>query len=337
MPEKQQAWARPMALPWRSLGASLLCTAALACAAPDAGAQRYPTKPIRFIVPTAPGGGSDIVARMLGQKYTGAWGQQVVVDHRPGAGMTIGIDLVAKATPDGHTIIIVNPSHAINATLMSKLPYDPVRDLTPITVLATQPYAVVVSQSLPVKNVKELIALAKSKPRELSYASSGPGSASHLATEMFIGMTGIEMTHVPYKGTGSVMPDLISGRTPIMINPILAVISQVQGGRLRAIAVTSTKRADSLPDVPTVAEAGVPGYEATAWYMLLVPAKTPAPVISQLHGETVKGLQASDMREMLAKAGSEPVGNTPREAAEFLKLEIARWGKVIKQANVKVE
>jgi tripartite-type tricarboxylate transporter receptor subunit TctC len=300
-------------------------------------AQTYPSKPIRFIVPTAPGGGSDLVARMLGQKYTEAWGQQVVVDHRPGAGMTIGIDLVAKATPDGHTIIIVNPSHAINATLMSKLPYDPVRDLVPITVIATQPYAVVVSQSLPVKNIKELIALAKSKPRELSYASSGPGSASHLATEMFIGMTGIEMTHVPYKGTGSVMPDLISGRTPIMINPVLAVITQVQAGRLRAIAVTSVKRADSLPDVPTVAESGVPGYEATAWYMLLAPGKTPAAIVAQLNAETVKALKANDMREMLAKAGSEPVGNTPREAAQFLKIEIARWGKVIKQANVKIE
>jgi tripartite-type tricarboxylate transporter receptor subunit TctC len=300
-------------------------------------AQTYPSKPIRFIVPTAPGGGSDLMARMLGQKYTEAWGQQVVVDHRPGAGMTIGIDLTAKATPDGHTIIIVNPSHAINATLMSKLPYDPVRDLAPVTVLATQPYAVVVSQSLPVKNIKELIALAKSKPRELSYASSGPGSASHLATEMFIGMTGIEMTHVPYKGTGSVMPDLISGRTPIMINPVLAVITQVQAGRLRAIAVTSAKRADSLPDVPTVAESGVPGYEATAWYMLLVPGKTPAAIVTKLNAETVKALKANDMREMLAKAGSEGVGNTPREAAEFLKVEIARWGKVIKQAKVKIE
>src|SRR5258706_10873730 len=332
--------ARPSGL-WHCALQWLAIIMTIACAffAQDSFAQNqsYPTKPIRFIVPTAPGGGSDLMARMLGQKYTDAWGQQVVVDHRPGAGMTIGIDLTAKATPDGHTIIIVNPSHAINATLMSKLPYDPVRDLAPVTVLATQPYAVVVSQSLPVKNIKELIALAKSKPRELSYASSGPGSASHLATEMFIGMTGIEMTHVPYKGTGSVMPDLISGRTPIMINPVLAVITQVQAGRLRAIAVTSSKRADSLPDVPTVAESGVPGYEATAWYMLLVPGKTPAAIIAKLNTETVKALKANDMREMLAKAGSDPVGNTPREAAEFLKIEIARWGKVIKQANVKIE
>ena len=314
----------------------LLFAAALVCGAP-AAAQSYPAKPIRFIVPTAPAGGSDQVARMLGQKYTTAWGQQVVIDHRPGAGMTIGIDLAAKATPDGHTLIIVNPSHAINATLMPKLTYDPVRDFAAITVVATQPYAVVVTQSLPVKNIKDLIALAKSKPREVSYASSGPGSASHLATEMFIGMTGVEMTHIPYKGTGSVLPDLISGRVPLMINPLLAVINPVKGGQLRMIAVTSAKRVKSLPEVPTVAESGVPGYEATSWYALLVPAKTPAAIVTQLNAETVKALKANDMIEMLARAGNEPLGNTPREADEFLKVEIARWGKVIKQAKVKIE
>lgn len=315
----------------------LLFAAALVCGAPYAAAQGYPSKPLRFIVPVAPGGGADQVARMLGQKYTNAWGQQVVIDHRPGAGMTIGIDLASKATPDGYTLIIVNPSHAINATLMPRLPYDPVRDLAPITVVATQPYAVVVTQSLPVKNVKDLIALAKSKPRGLSYASSGPGSASHLATEMFIGMTGVEMTHIPYKGTGAVLPDLISGRVPLMINPLLAVINPVKGGQLRMIAVTSAKRVDSLPEIPTVAESGVPGYEATSWYMLLVPAKTPAAIVQKLHDETTKALKANDMIEMLARAGNEPLGNTPREATEFLKIEVARWGKVIKQAKVKIE
>jgi len=300
-------------------------------------AQAYPTKPIRFIVPTTPGGGSDLIARALGLKYTQAWGQQVVVDNRPGAGMTIGIDLVAKANPDGHTMIIVNPSHAINATLMPKLPYDPVRDFAPITVIATQAYAVVVSPSLPAKNIRELIALAKAKPRELSYASSGPGSASHLATEMFSAMTGIEMIHVPYKGTGPAIPDLISGRVQLYINPLLAVIGAVESGRLRVIAVTSAKRVNSLPDVPTVAESGVPGYEATAWYMLLVPGRTPAAIVNQLNAETVKALKARDMLDMLARAGTDPLGNTPREATEFLKVEIARWGKVIRQAGVKIE
>jgi len=300
-------------------------------------AQTYPTKPIRFIVPTTTGGGSDLIARALGAKYAQAWGQQVVVDNRPGAGMTIGIDLVAKASPDGHTMIIVNPSHAINATLMSRLPYDAVRDFAAITVIATQAYAVVVPPSLPAKNVRELIALAKAKPRELSYASSGPGSASHLATEMFSGMTGIEMIHVPYKGTGPAVIDMISGRVQLFINPLLAVIGAVESGRLRVIAVTSAKRVNSLPDVPTVAESGVPGYEATSWYMLLVPGKTPAAVVNQINAETVKALKANDMTEMLARAGADPLGNTPREAMDFLKVEIARWGKVIKQAGVKIE
>ena len=319
--------------------AAALLPAFFACAvaAQTAPPAAFPNKPIRFIVPTTPGGGSDLIARSLGAKYAQAWGQQVVVDNRPGAGMTIGIDLVAKASPDGHTLIIVNPSHAINATLMARLPYDAVRDFTPLTVIATQAYAVVVTPSLPAKNIRELIALAKAKPRELSYASSGPGSASHLATEMFSGMAGVEMNHVPYKGTGPAVLDLISGRVQLYINPLLAVIGAVESGRLRVIAVTSAKRVTSLPDVPTVAESGVPGYEATAWYMLLVPSKTPAAVVNQLNAETVKALKTPDMVEMLARAGTDPLGNSPREAMEFLKAEITRWGKAVKQAGVKIE
>ena len=302
-----------------------------------AAEQTFPTKPIRFIVPTATGGGSDPLARALGTKYSTAWGQQVVVDNRPGAGMTIGIDLVAKASPDGHTMVLVNPSHAINATLMTKLPYDAVRDLTPVTVIATQPLVMVVSQSLPVKNVRELIALAKAKPREVSYASSGPGSASHLAAEMLSGMTGIELSHVPYKGTGPALPDLISGRVQLYINPLLAMIGAVEGGRLRVLAVTSAKRVATLPDVPTVAESGVPGYEATSWYMLLVPGKTPASVVSKINAETLKALKDKDMIDLLTRGGADPLGNSPREAMEFLKVEIARWGKAVKQAGVKIE
>lgn len=313
----------------------IACTLVLSAA--HAAEQRYPTKPIRFIIPTTPGGGSDLVARMLGQKYTAAWGQQVVIDHRPGAGMVIGIDLAAKAAPDGYTIVLVNPSHAINATLMPKLPYDPTRDLTPITVVATQAYGFIVSPQLPAKTVKDVVALAKAKPREVNFASSGNGSASHLAGEMFNRLAGVEMTHVPYKGTGPVIPDLISNRVSIMINPMLAMISYVKAGQLRAIAVTSAKRVSSLPDLPTVAESGVPGYEAIAWYMILVPSKTPASIIGQLHAESVKAIKSEDMTEMLARAGTEPLGNTPKEASDFLNVEIARWGKVIKQANVKAD
>ena len=309
----------------------------LASGALSAAEQRYPTKPIRIIIPTAPGGGSDNIVRLIGQKYTQAWGQQVVVDNRAGAGMTIGINLTAQSAPDGHTLAMVNPSHAINATLMSRLPYDPIRDLTSITVAATQPYAVTVTNSLPAKSVKELIALAKAKPRELNFASSGPGSASHLAGEMFVSMAGIEMTHIPYKGTGSVIPDLISGRAQFYINPMLAMIAHIQAGRIRLLAVTSPKRVSSMPEVPTVAEAGVPGYEATSWYMLIGPARIPPAILAQIHAETVKALRSPEVVDALVKGGSEPLANSQREAAEFLKIEIARWGKVIKQAKVKIE
>jgi tripartite-type tricarboxylate transporter receptor subunit TctC len=305
--------------------------------ASHAAEPRYPTKPIRVIIPTAPGGGSDVMVRLLGNKYTEAWGQQVVVDHRAGAGMTIGINLTAQATPDGHTMAVVNPSHAINATLMPKLPYDPLRDLAVVTVAATQPYAVTVTNSLPTKSVKEVIALAKAKPNELNFASSGPGSASHLAGEMFISMTGVQMTHIPYKGTGSVVPDLISGRAHFYINPMLAMISHIQAGRIRLLAVTSPKRASAMPDVPTLSEAGVPGYEATSWYMIIVPSKTPAPIVNKIYSETAKALKSSDIVDVLARGASEPIGNNPKEATEFLKAEIARWGKVIRQAKVKIE
>jgi tripartite-type tricarboxylate transporter receptor subunit TctC len=318
----------------KTIAALLACSLALSAQSAE---PAYPSKPIRFIVPTATGGGSDPLARALGTKYSAAWGQQVVVDNRPGAGMTIGIDIVAKALPDGHTMVLVNPSHAINATLMTKLPYDAVRDLTPVTVIATQPLVMVVSQSLAVKNVRELIALAKSKPREVSYASSGPGSASHLAAEMLSGMAGIEMSHVPYKGTGPALPDLISGRVQLYINPLLAMIGAVEGGRLRVLAVTSAKRAATLPDVPTVAESGVPGYEATSWYMILVPARTPAAVVNKINAETLKALKDKDMIDLLTRGGADPLGNSPREATAFLNEEIARWGAAVKRAGVRVD
>ena len=318
--------------------ARLLGLATLAlCGMASAAEPSFPTKPIRVIIPTAPGGGSDVMVRMLAQKYTEAWGQQVVVDHRAGAGMTIGIDLTAKATPDGHTMAVVNPSHAINATLMPRLPYDPLRDLAAVTVLATQPYAVTVTNSLPVKNIKELIAYGKAKPLELNAANSGPGSASHLAAEMFTSMTGVQLTHVPYKGTGGAMPDLVAGRAHFYVNPMLAMIAQIKAGRIRLLAVTSPKRVASMPDVPTVAESGVPGYEATSWYMILLPIKTPPAVVAKIHDQTLQALKSPDIIEVVAKGGSEPVGNSQKEATDFLKVEIDRWGKVIRQAMVTVQ
>ena len=310
---------------------------ALAAAAASAAEPSYPARPLRIIIPTAPGGGSDVFVRMIGQKFTEVWGQQVVVDHRVGAGQTIGLNLTATAAPDGYTMAVTNPSHAINATLMPRLPYDPVKDLMPLTVLATQPYAFCVTNALPANNVKDLIAYAKAKPGELNAANSGPGSASHLAAEMFTSMAGVKIIHVPFKGTGGAMPDLVAGRVHLYINPMLAMISQVQAGRIRLIAVTSPKRVNSMPDVPTVAESGVPGYEATSWYMLLLPGKTPAAIVSKLHAETVKALHSKDIADNLAKGGSEPVGDSPKEALEFLKAEIARWGKVIREAKVTVQ
>jgi tripartite-type tricarboxylate transporter receptor subunit TctC len=319
-----------------SKGMSLLMFA-LAAVSASGVAQNFPAKPIRVIIPTAAGGGSDQVVRHLGNHYTKVWGQQVVLDNRPGAGMTIGIDIATKATPDGHTLVLVNPSHAINATLMAKLPYDPINDLIPISVVATQALGLVIPNSLPAKSVKEFIAYVKSKPRELSFGSSGPGSASHLAGEMFLGMTGVEMTHIAYKGTGPVLVDLIPGRVHMYINPMLAIINQVNSGQMRLLGVTSPKRVASLPDVPTLSEAGVPGYEAMSWYMLLAPAKTPMPIVNQIHRETVVALKGKEMLDMLARGGTEAVGNTPKEAMAYLKAEIARWGKVIKQAKLRVE
>ena len=218
---------------------------------------------------------------------------------------------------------------------MAKLPYDPVRDLAVVTIMATQPYAMVFTPSFAPKSVKELIAAAKARPRELVFVSSGPGSASHLAAEMFVAMAGIEMTHIPYRGTGSVMPDLIAGRVPMMINPVLAMINQVNAGRLRLIAVTSSKRLATLPDTPTIAET-VPGYEAISWYAMIAPAKTPPAIIAKLQGETVRALKAPEIVDVMAKAGADPLGTTSREAEAFVKLEIERWGKVIRQAKVQI-
>ncbi|MBM3340771.1 MAG: tripartite tricarboxylate transporter substrate binding protein [Betaproteobacteria bacterium] len=316
--------------------AGFACLGSAVCAAQNPAAN-YPNKPIRVIIPTAAGGGSDQIVRQMGQHWTKVWGQQIVLDNRPGAGMTIGIDIATKATPDGYSLVLVNPSHAINATLMPKLPYHPVNDLIAISVVATQALGVVVPHSLPAKSVKELIALVKAKPKAYSFGSSGPGSASHLAGEMFTGMTGTQMEHIAYKGTGPVLMDLIPGRVHLYINPMLAIINQVNAGQMRLLAVTSPKRVASLPDIPTMIEAGVPGYEAMSWYMLLAPAKTPLPIIDKIHQETVNALKTREMLDMLAKGGTEAVGNTPKEALQYLKGEIERWGQVITRAKLRKE
>ncbi|MCC6532982.1 MAG: tripartite tricarboxylate transporter substrate binding protein [Burkholderiales bacterium] len=294
-------------------------------------------RPVRLIVPYPAGGGTDIVVRALSQKLAENLGQHVVVDNRPGAGSVIGVDLAAKSQPDGHTLLFANLAFAINATLLPKLPYDPHKDLTPITLVAIQPHILVVHPALQASTVKELIALARQRPRQINYASSGIGTGPHLAAAMFASMTAIEMTHVPYKGAAPALTDVIGAHAQIMFATLVSASSHVQNARLRALAVTSAKRAQAVPAVPTIAEAGVPNYEAVAWYVLLARSGTPAQLLARIREATSRSLSDPGVRERLNNDGAEIVGNTPDEAARFLRSEIARWGAVIRTAGVKAE
>lgn len=315
-------------------GAALICAAVFTL---PASAQNFPAKPVRLIVPFPAGGGVDIVARLLTPHLVQRWGQQVIVDNRPGAGATIGADIAAKSIPDGYTLILVNTAHAINATLFRKLPYDAVKDFQAITLVATQPSLLVVHPSVPAKSVKDLIALAKARPNQLNYASSGNGTPPHLSGAMFSNMAGVQMTHVPYKGAAPALNDLLGGQVQLMFATIISVGPHVQSGRVRALAVTSAKRSAVMPDLPTVAEAGVPGFEATAWFMLLAPAKTSAAIVERVHRDTVAVLNKPDLKERFAKQGAEIVGDTPAQSLGYLKAEITRWGKVVTEANIRPE
>jgi len=312
--------------------------AALLNAGPVHAAQQdFPSKPVRLIVPFPAGGGVDIVARSLAPHLTERWGQQAVVDNRPGAGTTLGADLAAHAAPDGHNLLLTNTAHAINATLFRKLPYDPVRDFEPISLVATQPSVLVVNTALPAKSVKELIALAKSRPGQLNYASSGNGTPPHLSAAMFENLAGVSLNHVPYKGAAPALTDLLAGQVQLMFATIISVTPQLPSGRIRALAVTSPKRSAALPDVPTIAESGVAGYEATAWFMLLAPAKTPGALVQRISRDAAAVVAKPDVRARFVKEGAETVGSTPDRAAAYLTIEIARWGKVIKAANIQPE
>lgn len=312
--------------------------AALAAAGPaHAAEQPFPTKPVRLVVPFPAGGGVDIVARALAPHLTERWGQQVVVDNRPGAGATLGADIAARAAPDGHNLMLANTAHAINATLFKKLPYDPVRDFAPISLIATQPSVLVVHTSVAAKSVKDLIALAKAKPGELNYASSGNGTPPHLSAAMFENLAGVKMNHIPYKGAAPALTDLLGGQVQLMFATIISVTPHLGSGRIRALAVTSPKRSQALPDVPTVIESGVPGFEATAWFMLMAPAKTPAALVQRIARDAAAVVTQPDVASRFTKEGAEPVGSTPERAAAFLKSEIARWGKVIKAANISAQ
>ena len=300
-------------------------------------AQQYPTKPIRLIVPFAPGGGTDITARAIAMKLTEALGQTVVVDNRAGANGTIGADIAAKAPPDGYTLSMISSSHSVNPSIMKKLPYDLVTDLAPVTQATSQPYALVLHPSVAAKSVKELIALVKAKPNSLNYGSSGTGGLSHLSGALLCSMTGITMTHIPYKGGSPALTDLVGGQIQLLFSTILQAQSQLKGGRVRALAVTTAKRSAGAPDLPTMHEAGVTGYEVAGGYGMVAPLKTPAAIIARLNTEAVKALRGSDIKDKLAADGSEPVGSTSEAFGLHIKTEVAKWNKLVKEASIRAE
>jgi tripartite-type tricarboxylate transporter receptor subunit TctC len=295
--------------------------------------QKYPTKPIRLIVPFPPGGPSDTVARMLAQKLTETFKQQVLVDNRPGGGATIGTEIAVRANPDGYTMILVSASYAANAALY-KLPYDPVNDVAPIALIGETGFVVTLHPSVPVKSIKELIAYDKANPGKLNYGSGGTGSAIHLATELFNQIAGTKMTHVPYKGMGPALNDLLGGQIQLIIGDMAPMIPHIKSNRVRGIAVTSAKRSNAVPDIPTVAET-VPGYEAVSWAAVLGPKALPKDIVARWNSEIDRILQLSDVKERMAGDGMEPAGGSPERFREVLNREVAKWTKVVKTANIK--
>jgi len=302
----------------------------------DAPAQAFPSKPIRIVVPFTPGGPNDILARMIGQRYTAAWGQQTIVDNRPGGGTVIGSDIVAKAPADGHTLLMVSTSHAANPSLMPKLPFDTLRDFMAVGQAVSSPNVLVVHPSVPAKTTADLIAIAKSRPGQITFASGGSGAATHLAGELLKIMGGVEMTHIPYKGAGPATIDLISGQVTWMFGTILPTIPHVRAGKLRALAVSGKKRAEVMSAVPTVAE-HVPGFEASSWYGVFAPAGTPAEVIAKLNQEMARALTPPDVRQRLAAEGTEVVAGNPDEFMTLFRSEVAKWARVIKQSGIRLE
>jgi tripartite-type tricarboxylate transporter receptor subunit TctC len=311
------------------LAAAALCSAAYA--------QDYPTKPVRIVVPFAPGGPNDIIARLVAQKLTETWGQPFLVENRAGAGGNIGTDFVAKSAPDGYILLSAGPGSLIINPLIGKVPYDTVRDFAPITLMARAPNALVVHPSLPARSVKELIALARTQPGAINYGSGGNGSTPHLSAALFAAMAGVTLTHVPYKGTAPATADLVGGQVQIAFLGIPAVLPHLKSGRLRVLAVTGLRRSPELPDVPTVDESGVPGYEVSPWYGLLAPAGAPRTVVTRLSAESAKIVRASEVREKLALQGAEAEGSTPEEYAAAIRADTATWARVVEQTGLRAE
>ena len=319
------------------LARGLLVAGLLAASASPAVAQSYPSRPVHLIVPFAPGGFTDVVARILGQKLSLALGQQFIVENKAGAGSTIGTDFVAKAAPDGYTLVMVSSTHVISPWIYKSLPYDPIKSFTVVSKLVDSPYVLLVNPKVPARNVQEFIALAKAAPDTIHYASSGNGSSQHLMGGLFVAMTGAPLAHVPYKGSSGAASDLVAGVVESSFAGVPNALAQVPAGRLRALAVTTARRAPQLPDVPTMQEAGVAGYEASVWLALLAPAGTPRDIVGKLNTEVAKVLNAPDTRKALHDAGVESTPSTPEAMSAYMAQEMARWGKVVKDAGIKLE
>jgi len=310
----------------------------LLLAASGAWAQAYPVKPVRIVVPFPPGGTSDILARTIGPRLSAEWGQPVVVDNRPGAAGNIAAEHVARAPGDGYTLFITTVGiHAIHPSLYSKLPFDPLRDFTPVTNLVMLPSVLAVHPSIPVRSVKDLIALAKKRPGDLSYSSAGSGSQPHLTAELFKTMTGVDLLHVPYKGAAQQLTDLVAGHVALTFATAPSAVPFIKGGQMRAIGVSSGKRASALPDVPTIAEAGVPGYEAVGWNGMVAPANLPAPVLEKVNATVVKAFNLPEVRDRMISLAADPVTTTPAQFGAYIKAEIAKWAKVVKASGARLD
>jgi tripartite-type tricarboxylate transporter receptor subunit TctC len=317
---------------------SLMLVAAMALAAGTAAAQSFPSKPVRMVVTFPTGGAPDILARTISEKINPAWGQTVVVDNKPGAGGNIGAEFVARAPADGYTLVMGTVgTHSINGSLYAKMPYDMVKDFAPVTLIASTPNLLVVNNDVPAKNLTELIALARAKPGQLTFGSPGIGTSVHVSGELFNSLAGVRTTHVPYKGRQMAIPDLLGGSITMMFDNMPSALPVVKEGKLRAIGVTSSKRSPSAPEIPTIAEQGLPGFEATSWFAVFAPAGTPRPVLDQLHAEMVRIFNLPDVQQKLRTLGLDPILGGPDELARVQQSEIAKWAKVVKDSGAKAE
>lgn len=316
---------------------NLLVVLALGMSQPYAHASRYPDRPIRLVVPLAPAGTTDILARLVAQRLTAAFGQPVIVDNRPGAGGNIGNEVVARSAADGYTLLMAVPPLVINPSLYTKVGYRPIDDYTPISLIASVPVVLAVNPGLPARSVKDLISLAKASPGTYNFASSGVGGTPHLAGALFASMAAVDIVHVPYKGSGPALTDLLAGQTHMQFSGLPPLLPFIRSGKLRPLGVASMRRSPALPDVPTISEAGVPGYEATSWQGLSAPAQLPREIIALLHATLVKYIAAAETQARFAELGAEPVGSTPAEFARFIKVELNKWGPVIRQTGARAD